>query len=129
MPVVRGDGRRRWEADLLATCATVFVRMRQRCAPSTFATHAYVLLRSFGRSNMFATLHRKSLSLSLGLLLTGASAGTWAANATPAVDAGMAPANQTAHVTLFLKLHNEAALEDYIRETVTPGSAHYQQFL
>jgi kumamolisin len=78
---------------------------------------------------MFATLHRKSLSLSLGLLLTGASAGTWAANATPAVDAGMAPTNQTVHVTLFLKLHHEAALEDYIRQTVTPGSAHYQQFL
>lgn len=74
-------------------------------------------------------LHRKSLSISLGLLLTGASAGTWAANATPAVDAGMAPTNQTVNVTLFLKLHNETALEDYIRQTVTPGSAHYQQFL
>jgi subtilase family serine protease len=45
------------------------------------------------------------------------------------VDAGMVPANQTAHVTLVLKLHNQAALEDYIRQTVTPGSAHYQQFL
>jgi kumamolisin len=77
---------------------------------------------------MFATLHRKSLSLSLGLLLTGASAGTWAANATPAVDAGMAPTNQTVHVTLFLKLHHEAALEDYIRQTVSssspPASSH-----
>ncbi|GGA34342.1 S53 family peptidase [Dyella nitratireducens] len=78
---------------------------------------------------MFANLHRKSLSLSLGLLLTGASAGTWAASALPAVDAGTAPANQTVHVTLILKLHNQAALEDYIRQTVTPGSAHYQQFL
>lgn len=78
---------------------------------------------------MFAKLHRKSLSLSLSVLLTGASAGAWAASATPAVDAGTAPANQTAHVTLILKLHNEAALEDYIRQTVTPGSPHYQQFL
>jgi subtilase family serine protease len=78
---------------------------------------------------MFATLHRKSLSLSLGLLLTGASAGAWAASALPAVDAGTAPADQTVHVTLVLKLHHEAALEDYVRQTVTPGSAHYQQFL
>lgn len=78
---------------------------------------------------MFVTLHRKSLSLSLGLLLTGASAGTWAASTLPAVDAGTAPANQAVHVTLILKLHNEASLEDYIRQTVTPGSAHYQQFL
>ena len=78
---------------------------------------------------MFAKLHRKSLSLSLGLLLTGVSAGTWAAQATPAVDAGVAPSNQNVHVTLFLKLHNEAALENYIQETVTPGSPHYRQFL
>jgi len=78
---------------------------------------------------MFAKLHRKSLSLSVGLLLAGVSAATWAANIKPAVDAGVAPSNQTVHVTLFLKLHNEAALENYIRETVTPGSAHYQQFL
>ena len=78
---------------------------------------------------MFAKQHRKSLSLSLGLLLTGASAGTWAAGAVPALDTGTAPANQAVHVTLMLKLHNQAALEDYIRQTVTPGSAHYQQFL
>ncbi|RDS84604.1 peptidase S53 [Dyella monticola] len=78
---------------------------------------------------MFATLHRKSLSMSLGVLLAGASACTWAASTTAAVDAGAAPANQTAQVTLILKLHNQAALEDYIRQTVTPGSAHYQQFL
>ena len=78
---------------------------------------------------MFAKLHCKSLSLSLGLLLACASAGTWAANTIPAVDAGVAPANQIVHITLLLKLHNEAALEDYIKQTVTPGSTHYQQFL
>ena len=78
---------------------------------------------------MFAQLHRKSLSLSLGLLLTGATAGAWAANAVPAVDAGVAPANQTVQVTLVLKLRNQAALENYIKQTVTPGSSNYQQFL
>ncbi|GLQ49522.1 protease pro-enzyme activation domain-containing protein [Dyella flava] len=78
---------------------------------------------------MFAKLRRKSLPLSLGLLLTGLSTGAMAANATPATDAGAAPANQTMQVTLVLKLRNQAALEDYIKQTVTPGSAHYQQFL
>lgn len=78
---------------------------------------------------MFAKLHRKSLPLSLGLLLAGLSTGAMAANATPAVDTGAAPANQNVQVSLVLKLRNQAALEDYIRQTVTPGSAHYQQFL
>jgi kumamolisin len=78
---------------------------------------------------MFAKLHRKSLPLSLGLLLAGLSTGAIAANATPAVDAGAVPANQPVQVTLFMKLRNEAALEHYIKQTVTPGSAHYQQFL
>ena len=78
---------------------------------------------------MFAKLHRKSLPLSLGLLLAGLSTGALAANASPAVDAGVAPTNQTVQVTLVLKLRNQATLEDYIKQTVTPGSAHYQQFL
>ncbi|GLQ95795.1 S53 family peptidase [Dyella mobilis] len=78
---------------------------------------------------MFAKLHRKSLPLSLGLLLAGLSTGAIAANATPAVDAGAVAASQPVQVTLFLKLRNEAALEDYIKQTVTPGSAHYHQFL
>lgn len=78
---------------------------------------------------MFAKLHRKSLPLSLGLLLAGLSTGAMAANATPAVDTGAAPANQNVQVSLVLKLRNQAALEDYIRQTVTPGGAHYQQFL
>jgi subtilase family serine protease len=78
---------------------------------------------------MFAKLHRKSLPLSLGLLLAGLSTGAMAANASPAIDAGAAPATQNAQVTLVLKLRNQAALEDYIKQTVTPGSAHYQQFL
>ncbi|QAU23764.1 peptidase S53 [Dyella sp. M7H15-1] len=78
---------------------------------------------------MFSTLHRKSLPLSLGLLLTGLSTGAMAASATTAVDIGATPASQNVQVTWVLKLRNQAALEDYIRQTVTPGSAHYQQFL
>ncbi|RDS85376.1 S53 family peptidase [Dyella psychrodurans] len=78
---------------------------------------------------MFAKLHRTSLSLSLGLLLAGSSAGAMAANAVPAVDTGAAPANQMVHVTLVLKLRNQAALENFIKQTVTPGNPNYQQFL
>jgi kumamolisin len=78
---------------------------------------------------MLATLHRKSLPLSLGLLLAGITTGAVAANATPDIDTGAAPASQNVQVTLILKLHNQAALEDYIKQTVTPNSAHYQQFL
>lgn len=78
---------------------------------------------------MLAQLHRKSLSLSLGLLLTGLSAGTMAASAAPAVDTGAAATNQNLQVTLVLKLRNQAALEDYIQQTVTPGSPNYQKFL
>jgi subtilase family serine protease len=78
---------------------------------------------------MFAKLHRKSLFLSLGLVLASVSAGTWAADIKPAIDVGTAASTQTAHVTLILKLHHQDALEDYIRQTVTPGSPHYQQFL
>lgn len=77
---------------------------------------------------MFAKLSRKSLPLSLSLLLAGASTGALAAT-TPAIDAGVAPADQTVHVTLILKLRNEAALENYVKETVTPGNPHFQQFL
>jgi kumamolisin len=78
---------------------------------------------------MLAKLHRKSLPLSLGLLLAGITTGAIAANATPAVDTGAATASQNVQVTLVLKLRNQAALEDYIKQTITPGSAHYQQFL
>lgn len=78
---------------------------------------------------MLAQLHRKSLSLSLSLLLTGLSTGAMAASATPAVDSGAAPTNQNLQVTLVLKLHNQAALEDYIKQTVTPGNPNYQKFL
>ena len=78
---------------------------------------------------MSATLRCKPLVLSLGLLLAGAGAKTWAVELAPATDAGMTSASKPANVTLFLKLRNEAALESYVRQTVTPGSAHYLQFL
>ena len=78
---------------------------------------------------MFAPLRCKPLVISIGLLLVCTSAKAWAAQPAPATDAGMAPASKPANVTLFLKLRNEAALDNYVRQTVTPGSAHYLQFL
>lgn len=78
---------------------------------------------------MFATLRCKPLVLSLGLLLACTSAKAWAVQPTPAIDAGMAPTSEPVNVTLFLKLRNEVALDNYVRQTVTPGSAHYLQFL
>ena len=79
---------------------------------------------------MFVKLHRKSLAGCLALLFAGAGGGTaLAANVRPSIDMGMAASSQPVHVTLMLKLRNEAALQDYIRQTITPGSAHYRQFL
>lgn len=74
-------------------------------------------------------MHRKSLAASLTLILGSVSGLALAGGTQTATDRGLAPAGETAHVTLFLKLHNQPALEQYIQSTVTPGSAHYQQFI
>ncbi|AIF47104.1 S53 family peptidase [Dyella japonica] len=78
---------------------------------------------------MLSTLHRKSLAASLAMLLTSAAATSMAADVKPAVDTGTANNSQVVNVTLVLRLHNQEQLEDYIQQTVTPGSPHYRQFL
>ncbi|MEW9623924.1 S53 family peptidase [Rhodanobacter geophilus] len=78
---------------------------------------------------MFAKLHRKSLAGCLALLLAGVGTAAWAADVRPSVDMGLAVSSQPVHVTLILKLRHEAALQDYIQQTITPGSPHYRQFL
>ncbi|HEX7731048.1 MAG TPA: S53 family serine peptidase [Rhodanobacter sp.] len=78
---------------------------------------------------MFVKLHRKSLAGCLALLLAGVGGATSAADVRPSIDMGVAASGQPVHVTLMLKLRNEAALQDYIQQTITPGSAHYRQFL
>ena len=78
---------------------------------------------------MLAHLHRTTLATSLTLLLTGLSTASLAASPQTNIDMGMATVSQPAHVTLVLQLHNQAALESYIQQTVTPGSPHFQQFL
>ncbi|MBV8156883.1 MAG: S8/S53 family peptidase [Dyella sp.] len=78
---------------------------------------------------MHLNLRRKSLAVSFALILSSVCAASIAADVKPAVDAGTANNSQVVNVTLFLRLHNQAQLEDYIQQTVTPGSAHYRQFL
>ncbi|GAB2534156.1 S53 family peptidase [Rhodanobacter koreensis] len=78
---------------------------------------------------MLAQLHRTTLATSLALLLTGFSTASLAATPQTSIDAGMAATSQPVHVTLILRLHNSAALEQYIQQTVTPSSPHYHQFL
>jgi subtilase family serine protease len=78
---------------------------------------------------MLATLNRTTLAASLTLLLTGFTTAALAANPQTVTDAGVAANSQPVNVTLVLKLHNQAALAQYIQDTVTPGSPHYQQFL
>ncbi len=78
---------------------------------------------------MHAHIHRKILAASLTLILGGISGLALADGALPATDTGLAATTQSAHVTLILKLHNQAALEQYIQRTVTPGSAQYHRFI
>lgn len=78
---------------------------------------------------MLTNLHRKALAASLTLLLAGLSTATWAANPQAVTDLGSTAGNQTTQVTLVLKLHNQAALENFIQHTVTPGDPLYHQFL
>lgn len=78
---------------------------------------------------MHARTRRKTLAASLALVLAGFSASTFATTPQDATDMGAAPASQAAHVTLILQLHNQAALEAFIQQTVTPGNPHFQQFL
>lgn len=78
---------------------------------------------------MHGNLRHKVLAASLTLLLGGFTTLASAADAQPNVDMGVATASQPASITLVLKLHNQAALEQYISDTVTPGSAHFHKFL
>jgi kumamolisin len=82
------------------------------------------------RNNMLSTLHRKSLAVSLGLLLFGgATSVAMAAGGSAAADLGPSNASQKVNVTLVLGLHNQAALESYIYSTVTQGNPSYHRFL
>ncbi|WP_114240845.1 protease pro-enzyme activation domain-containing protein [Dyella sp. C9] len=74
-------------------------------------------------------MHRNALAAALTLVLGGVFATAANAASADATDLGASNASQTVTVTLILKLHNQAALEDFIQHTVTPGDPLYHQFL
>ncbi|RDI97623.1 peptidase S53 [Dyella solisilvae] len=74
-------------------------------------------------------MHRRVLASSLALLLACPAVPALAATSAAANDLGKSNTSQTVSVTLVLKLHNQADLENYIRRTVTPGDPLYHQFL
>ncbi|MGN6740706.1 S53 family peptidase [Dyella sp.] len=78
---------------------------------------------------MLATFRRTTLATALTLLLACASLGAQAADAPQRMDMGIAPSSQPVNVTLMLKLRDEAGLERFIQQTVTPGSPNFQKFL
>jgi len=78
---------------------------------------------------MIRHFRRTTLATSLAITLASFSGASLAANAHTDTDVGLASGTQTSTVTVVLKLHNHAALEQYIQDTVTPGSSHFQQFL
>ncbi|WP_049623283.1 S53 family peptidase [Frateuria defendens] len=78
---------------------------------------------------MHVSLRRTSLAASLALLLAATSGTALAAGQEAHTDAGLAPTAAGTKATLVLKLRDEAALERYIQDTVTPGSPNYHRFL
>jgi subtilase family serine protease len=79
---------------------------------------------------MLSTLHRKSLAVSLGLLLFGgATSVAMAAGSSSPADLGPSNTNETVNVTLVLGLRNQDALENFIYSTVTQGNPSYHRFL
>ncbi|WP_130619473.1 S53 family peptidase [Dyella amyloliquefaciens] len=74
-------------------------------------------------------MHRRVLASSLALLLACPATLALAATDSAATDLGKSNPNQVVNVTLVLKLHNQADLENYIQRSVTPGDALYHQFL
>ncbi|MCW8807545.1 MAG: S53 family peptidase [Rhodanobacter sp.] len=78
---------------------------------------------------MHAKFPRKALAASLTLLFAGFTTVAMATGQQAATDMGLAPSAQPIHVTLMLKLHNQAALERFIQQTTTQGSANFQKFL
>jgi len=82
------------------------------------------------RNNMLSTLHRKSLAVSLGLLLFGgATSVAMAAGSQSPADLGPSNTNTKVNVTLVLGLRNQDALESLVYSTVTQGSPSYHRFL
>lgn len=78
---------------------------------------------------MHFKLRRKVLAISLATMLAGVATSVSAAGLQAVTDQGLAPTDQSVTVSLVLRLRHEAELENYVRQTATPGSANFQKFL
>ncbi len=78
---------------------------------------------------MHFTLRRKVLAISLAAMLTSVATSVPAAGLQAVTDQGLAPTDQSVTVSLVLRLRHEAELENYVRQTATPGSANFRKFL
>ncbi|MGN6118933.1 MAG: S53 family peptidase [Rhodanobacter sp.] len=78
---------------------------------------------------MHFKLRRKVLAISLAAMLAGVATSVSAAGLQAVTDQGLAPTDQSVTVSLMLRLRHEAELENYVRQTATPGSANFQKFL
>lgn len=78
---------------------------------------------------MSSTLHRKSLAVSLSLLLVGGASSAAMAASSSSTDLGPSNTNETVNVTLVLGLRNQATLESFVYSTVTQGNPSYHRFL
>jgi len=78
---------------------------------------------------MHFKLRRKVLAISLAAMLAGVATSVSAAGLQAVTDQGLAPTDQSVAVSLVLRLRHEAELENYVRQTATPGSANFQKFL
>ena len=78
---------------------------------------------------MHFKLRRKVLAISLAAMLAGVATSVSAAGLQAVTDQGLAPTDQSVTVSLVLRLRHEAELENYVRQTATPGSANFQKFL
>ena len=74
-------------------------------------------------------LRRKALVLGLAAMLAGAAGPLYAGGLQAVTDQGLAPTDQNITVSLVLRLRHEAELENYVRQTATPGSANFQKFI
>ena len=78
---------------------------------------------------MHFKLRRKVLAISLAAMLAGVATSVSAAGLQAVTDQGLAPTDQSVTVSLVLRLRHEAELENYVRQTATPGSANFRKFL
>lgn len=78
---------------------------------------------------MPAKFHPRLLAASLALVLATGMSPVIAGDMHPSVDMGLTAGNQPTSVVLMLGLRDEAGLENYIQQTVTPGSPNFQKFL